>query len=420
MKINKEKMMEYIEILKKLDIYDAKLTDDQIKKILNKSDLKSVLDAVFKNVKKGTPIDINEFDFLTAEETENAVNDIIVFYLTEYKNCVILSDDLESEEEEEMKEYDTSFYSSDSIRAYLKEIGQVPLLTPEEEKDLARKVRSGDKTAKEKLVAANLRLVVNTAKRISRTENDFLDLIQEGNIGLMTAAEKFDPELGYKFSTYATWWIRQAISRYYCNYGKTIRIPVHRMEKVNKVLKAERKLTMQYGRYPTKEELAIFLGMTEEEVMNLYVINGDVKSLNQNLCDADGNADETELGDMISNGTESVFEEVEAKFLHEEVSTVFDEYIGEALDNMRKAKNSHDQNRIATAQRDLEKRHREIEVIKLRNGFYGEVYTLEEIGQKFNITRERVRQIEARFEMRILKNRFKAKKLDDYVKTRKR
>jgi RNA polymerase primary sigma factor len=253
--------------------------------------------------------------------------------------------------------------SLDSLRLYLRSIGRVHLLTAEQEVTLARRIERGDMGAKQQMIEANLRLVVSIAKSYLGRGLTFLDLIQEGSLGLIRAVEKFDYRRGYKFSTYATWWIRQAVTRAIADKGRTIRIPVHMVEKLNKVVHVERQLVQQLGREPTPEEIARELETTPREVKDILRMAQQPISLEKPI----GEEDESELGDFVEDQTaESPFEQASEHLRRE---------------NLRRA--------LAALP------EREREVIEMRFGLAGErPYTLEEVGRAFNVTRERIRQIE--------------------------
>ncbi len=277
--------------------------------------------------------------------------------------------------------------SDDSVRLYLREIGKIPLLTAEEELELAKKVVSGDKRAKDKMAEANMRLVVSIAKRYSGRGLDFLDLIQEGNTGLLRAVEKFDPDKGFKFSTYATWWIRQAITRAIADQARTIRIPVHMVETINKLLRTQRRMTQELNREPTIEELAKELEMEPEKVEYVIKIKQDIHSLDAGVG-RDGDDDsESVLGDFIEDEDATSPEESAAgQLLKEQVAGVLS-----ALTD------------------------REQKIIKMRFGLDdGKNHTLEEVGQEFSVTRERIRQIEAKALAKLRKHK-DAKKLYEYL-----
>ena len=271
----------------------------------------------------------------------------------------------------------------DSVRMYLKEIGKINLLTFEEEVDLAQQIEKGSLSAREKLINANLRLVVSIAKKYIGRGLTFLDLVQEGNQGLMRAVEKFDWHRGFKFSTYATWWIRQAITRAIADQAKTIRIPVHMVETINKVYKATRALTQRLGHEPEIEQIAEEVGITVEKVEEIYRISQDTTSLSTPV----GDDEDSFLGDFIEDTTQmSPYEETSKELLRESI----EEVLG-SLDE------------------------RETKVLSLRFGLMGETpKTLEEVGKIFNVTRERIRQIEAKA-LRKLRHPSRRKKLQDYL-----
>ena len=273
--------------------------------------------------------------------------------------------------------------SGDPIREYLKEIGSIPLLSAEEETELAKRKAQGDTAAAKQLVEANLRLVVSIAKHYTGRGMSFLDLVQEGNIGLMRAVEKFDYAKGYRLSTYATWWVKQAITRALADQSRTIRLPVHMVETVNRIRRAQRALSVTLGREPSMEELAKNLGMTARKVTELLQASGDTVSLETPVGDEDGSS----LGDFVAdNSNESTEEKAESVLLREEI----DEMLG-----------------------GLSPRERE--VIILRFGLEtGKPLTLEEVGRRFNVTRERIRQIETAA-LRKLRNPSKSKKVRDFL-----
>lgn len=298
--------------------------------------------------------------------------------------------DLEDIDETEVWQGATDYYdevSDDSVRLYLREIGKIPLLNAEEELELAQKVVSGDKRAKDKMAEANMRLVVSIAKRYSGRGLDFLDLIQEGNTGLLRAVEKFDPDKGFKFSTYATWWIRQAITRAIADQARTIRIPVHMVETINKLLRTQRRMTQELNREPTIEELANELEMEPEKVEYVIKIKQDIHSLDAGVG-RDGDDDsESVLGDFIEDEDAASPEDAAAgQLLKEQVSTI----LGALTE-------------------------REQKIIKMRFGLDdGKNHTLEEVGQEFSVTRERIRQIEAKALAKLRKHK-DAKKLYEYL-----
>ncbi len=271
----------------------------------------------------------------------------------------------------------------DPVRMYLKEIGRVQLLTPEEEVNLAKRMEQGDEEAKRRLAEANLRLVVSIAKRYVGRGMLFLDLIQEGNLGLIKAVEKFDYHKGYKFSTYATWWIRQAITRAIADQARTIRIPVHMVETINKLIRVQRQLLQELGRDPNPEEIAREMNITEDKVREILKIAQEPVSLETPI----GEEEDSHLGDFI--------EDHEARAPAEEASfTLLREQLDEVLQTLT---------------------DREQRVLRLRFGLDdGRARTLEEVGQKFGVTRERIRQIEAKT-LRKLRHPSRSKKLKDYL-----
>ena len=272
---------------------------------------------------------------------------------------------------------------NDPVRMYLKEIGQIKLLTTEEELKLADKIAAGDEQAKSTLAEANLRLVVSIAKRYVGRGMLFLDLIQEGNIGLMKAVEKFDVTKGYKFSTYATWWIRQAITRAIADQARTIRVPVHMVETINKLARVERQLTLELNREPTEEELSKKMGTSVEKIREIYKISQEPVSLEIPI----GEEDDSHLGDFIPDETNMSPEDYAVnELLKDEISEVL-----------------------------LTLTEREEKVIRLRFGLEdGRPRTLEEVGQLFGVTRERIRQIEAKA-LRKLRHPSRSRKLKDYL-----
>mgnify|MGYP000919255696 FL=1 len=298
-----------------------------------------------------------------------------------------LSEDEElSDEDLEITAENVDQFADDSVRLYLREIGKIPLLSNEEETDLAYRVVKGEKKAKDKMVEANMRLVVSIAKRYSGRGLDFLDLIQEGNTGLLRAVEKFDPDKGFKFSTYATWWIRQAITRAIADQARTIRIPVHMVETINKVLRATRKLTNELNREPTTEEVAKEMGMEPDKVDYVMKIKQDIASLDA-AVGHDSEDEDSVLGDFIEDeGRVSPEDAAAAQMLKEQIA----EILGSLSE-------------------------REQKVIKLRFGIGGgRPHTLEEVGAEFAVTRERIRQIEAKALSKLRKHK-DTKKLHEYL-----
>lgn len=272
---------------------------------------------------------------------------------------------------------------NDPVRMYLKEIGQIKLLTMDEELKLADRINAGDEEAKTILAEANLRLVVSIAKRYVGRGMQFLDLIQEGNIGLMKAVEKFDVTKGYKFSTYATWWIRQAITRAIADQARTIRVPVHMVETINKLSRIQRQLTLELNREPSEEELAKKMGMSIDKVREIYKISQEPVSLETPI----GEEDDSHLGDFIKDERNVSPEEYATnEMLKDEIASVL-----------------------------LTLTEREEKVIRLRFGLEdGKARTLEEVGQMFGVTRERIRQIEAKA-LRKLRHPSRSRKLKDYM-----
>lgn len=271
----------------------------------------------------------------------------------------------------------------DPVRMYLKEIGKIPLLSPEEESELARRMDEGDETVKQLLVEANLRLVVSIAKRYVGRGMLFLDLIQEGNLGLIKAVEKFDYKKGFKFSTYATWWIRQAITRAIADQARTIRIPVHMVETINKLIRISRQLMQELGRDPSPEELAQKMEMPVEKVREIQKISQEPVSLETPI----GEEEDSHLGDFIPDEDASAPAEAAAYSL-----------LKEQLDEVLMSLNEREQ-----------------KVLRLRFGLEdGRARTLEEVGKEFEVTRERIRQIEAKA-LRKLRHPSRSKKLKDYL-----
>ncbi len=294
---------------------------------------------------------------------------------------------LEEEDEVEVEKIDLSVPDGvsieDPVRMYLKEIGKVPLLTAEEEIELAKRMELGDQEAKKRLAEANLRLVVSIAKRYVGRGMLFLDLIQEGNLGLIKAVEKFDYRKGYKFSTYATWWIRQAITRAIADQARTIRIPVHMVETINKLIRVSRQLLQELGREPTPEEIAEEMDMPVERVREILKISQEPVSLETPI----GEEEDSHLGDFIQDDNVPVPADAAA-------FTLLKEQLEEVLGTLTE---------------------REQKVLTLRFGLEdGRARTLEEVGKEFNVTRERIRQIEAKA-LRKLRHPSRSRKLKDYL-----
>ncbi|WP_024295251.1 RNA polymerase sigma factor RpoD [Lacrimispora indolis] len=300
---------------------------------------------------------------------------------------LFIEEDIEEEEEIDMETIDLSVPEGisveDPVRMYLKEIGKVPLLSSEDEIELAKKIELGDEDAKQRLTEANLRLVVSIAKRYVGRGMQFLDLIQEGNLGLIKAVEKFDYRKGYKFSTYATWWIRQAITRAIADQARTIRIPVHMVETINRLVRVSRQLLQELGREPVPEEIAARADMQVERVREIMKVSQEPVSLETPI----GEEEDSHLGDFIQDDQVAVPADA-ATF------TMLHEQLMEVLDTLTE---------------------REQKVLKLRFGLDdGRPRTLEEVGKEFNVTRERIRQIEAKA-LRKLRHPSRSKKLKDYL-----
>ena len=294
--------------------------------------------------------------------------------------------EIEEVTEEEIADTDAlvdTFSTDDPVRMYLKEIGKVPLLTPEEEQELARRMADGDEEAKRRMAEANLRLVVSIAKRYVGRGMLFLDLIQEGNLGLIKAVDKFDYTKGYKFSTYATWWIRQAITRAIADQARTIRIPVHMVETINKVIRVSRQLLQELGHDPSAEEIAEEMGMPVDKVRDILKIAQEPVSLETPI----GEEEDSHLGDFIPDEDASEPSEAASfSLLREQLMTVLDTLTP-----------------------------REKKVLELRFGIVdGRTRTLEEVGKEFNVTRERIRQIEAKA-LRKHRHPSRSKKLRDFL-----
>ena len=304
------------------------------------------------------------------------------------EDLILDNDDIILDDEDEVEIIDDvdvleGVSTEDPVRMYLKEIGNVPLLTTEQEVELAKRVEAGDEEAKKQLTEANLRLVVSIAKKYVGRGMPFLDLIQEGNMGLMKAVDKFDYSKGYKFSTYATWWIRQAITRGIADTGRTIRVPVHMVETINKTLRMTRTLLQELGREPTPEEVAERLNVSVSRVREVLKISRDPVSLDTPI----GEEDDSHLGDFIEDDS--------------------------ALSPADSAAFSMLRAELATALESLTDRERQ--VVKLRFGLEdGRARTLEEVGKEFNVTRERIRQIEAKA-LRKLRHPSRSKRLKDFL-----
>lgn len=324
------------------------------------------------------------YDFLDSQHV-----DVLRLDEEEIEPDLFLEEVMEEEEEEEITvdpmdlSVPDGISLADPIRMYLKEIGKIPLLSTEEEIELAKRMEKGDEEARKKLAEANLRLVVSIAKRYVGRGMQFLDLIQEGNLGLIKAVEKFDYRKGYKFSTYATWWIRQAITRAIADQARTIRIPVHMVETINRLIRTSRQMVQELGREPTPEELAKKLDMPVERVREIKKISQDPVSLETPI----GEEEDSHLGDFIQDDNVMVPAD-QATF------TLLHEQLMESLETLTE---------------------REQQVLRLRFGLDdGRPRTLEEVGRVFHVTRERIRQIEAKA-LRKLRHPSRSKKLKDYL-----
>ena len=338
---------------------------------------------------KDTPLDTEQlekvFDFLEASGI-----DVLRISDSDVDEALLLDEDLDKIAEEEDVELDKIDLSvpegvsiEDPVRMYLKEIGKVNLLTAEEEIELAKRMEEGDEDAKKRLTEANLRLVVSIAKRYVGRGMLFLDLIQEGNLGLIKAVEKFDYRKGYKFSTYATWWIRQAITRAIADQARTIRIPVHMVETINKLIRVSRQLLQELGREPTPEEIAKEMEMSVDRVREILKISQEPVSLETPI----GEEEDSHLGDFIQDDNVPVPADAAA-------FTLLKEQLVEVLSTLT---------------------DREQKVLRLRFGLDdGRARTLEEVGKEFNVTRERIRQIEAKA-LRKLRHPSRSRKLKDYL-----
>ena len=339
---------------------------------------------------KDSPLEVDQmekvFDFLEASGVD-------VLRITENSGDELLLDNdmdmdgMEDEEEVELDKIDLSVPEGvsieDPVRMYLKEIGKVSLLSADEEIELAKRMEQGDEAAKKRLAEANLRLVVSIAKRYVGRGMLFLDLIQEGNLGLIKAVEKFDYRKGYKFSTYATWWIRQAITRAIADQARTIRIPVHMVETINKLIRVSRQLLQELGREPTPEEIAEEMDMPVDRVREILKISQEPVSLETPI----GEEEDSHLGDFIQDDNVPVPADAAA-------FTLLKEQLVEVLSTLT---------------------DREQKVLRLRFGLDdGRARTLEEVGKEFNVTRERIRQIEAKA-LRKLRHPSRSRKLKDYL-----
>ena len=347
-KAKKKGSMTYGELASELE----DVNPDQIDKVFDAFE-KSGVDLLDTDIDEGPDVDdLNEVEEISLEEMNN---------VTDFEGISV----------------------DDPVRMYLREIGKIPLLTYDEELDLAKRILEGDEYAKQKLAESNLRLVVSIAKKYLGRGMLFLDLIQEGNMGLIKAVEKFDYTKGYKFSTYATWWIRQAITRAIADQARTIRIPVHMVETINKLIRTSRHLLQQLGREPTPEELSKELDMPIDKVMEIQKIAQDPVSLETPI----GEEEDSHLGDFIQDDDSPAPQDSAAY-------TLLKEQLDEVMSTLTP---------------------REAKVLRLRFGLDdGKARTLEEVGKEFDVTRERIRQIEAKA-LRKLRHPSRSKKLKDYM-----
>lgn len=368
-KTNEEKLKELIEKGKKA----GRLTSKELMDVLETMNLDAEQIDKFYDALENLGIETTGEDYLRPIDEEA---------LPELEEL----EEIEEVTEDELANADAiadSFSTDDPVRMYLKEIGKIPLLSPEEEVELAIKMSEGDEAAKQRMAEANLRLVVSIAKRYVGRGMLFLDLIQEGNLGLIKAVEKFDYTKGYKFSTYATWWIRQAITRAIADQARTIRIPVHMVETINKVIRVSRQLLQELGHDPTPEEIAEEMGMPVEKVRDILKIAQEPVSLETPI----GEEEDSHLGDFIPD--EDASEPSEAASF-----TLLKEQLTSVLSTLTP---------------------REEKVLRLRFGIEdGRTRTLEEVGKEFNVTRERIRQIEAKA-LRKLRHPSRSKKLRDFL-----
>ena len=331
--------------------------------------------------------DINADDIEDDVGEIDSLNDMDVFQKPDRIGSVQVTAEIEKGYEKTAEESENSFTergnAEDPVRMYLKEIGRIPLLSSEEEIELAKRMEEGDEEAKKKLSEANLRLTVSIAKRYSGRGMQFLDLIQEGNLGLIKAVEKFDYRKGYKFSTYATWWIRQSITRAIADQARTIRIPVHMVETMNRVNRTSRRLLQEYGREPTPEEIAEAMNLPVERVLEISKISQEPVSLEAPI----GEEEDSHLGDFIQDEHIPVPAD-------EAAHTLLREQLEKVMDTLSE---------------------REQKVLALRFGLEdGKPHTLEEVGREFQVTRERIRQIEAKA-LRKLRHPTRSRKLRDFL-----
>jgi RNA polymerase primary sigma factor len=364
---------------------DINKYDKEIAKLIERGKKDSKLDQrdIFAAI-PDTPANIDILDKLYGQLAEE---EIVIVPATEPTLASLSDEWVAEDDEEEVVTEDTSYIddiADDSVRLYLREIGKIPLLTSAEELALAQRVVAGEKKAKDQMAEANMRLVVSIAKRYVGRGLDLLDLIQEGNTGLLRAVEKFDPDRGFKFSTYATWWIRQAITRAIADQARTIRIPVHMVETINKLLRTQRRLTQELNREPTNEEIAAAMEMDVDKVEHIMKIKQDISSLDASVRDDE---EDSVLGDFIEDeDTKTPTESASEQLLKEQVKQI----LGTLTE-------------------------REQKILKLRFGLEdGKSHTLEEVGQEFSVTRERIRQIEAKALAKLRKHK-DTRKLHEYL-----
>ncbi len=389
-KVSEEEVKKLQEEIKTLNIELADRIPEKKKTVKKVKEIKSFEERKNELIEKGKKegkITYEELaEALKGLDVDNDSLDELYNDLIENKIEIIGEDEEEDAGEEIVlndAEITKDININDPVRMYLKEIGRISLLTPEEEMELSIRVANGDEEAKNRLAESNLRLVVSIAKRYVGRGLLFLDLIQEGNIGLMKAVDKFDYDKGYKFSTYATWWIRQAITRALADQARTIRVPVHMVETINKMARIQRQLTLELNREPTEEEIAKKMGISVEKVRDVIKISQDPVSLETPI----GEEDDSHLGDFVKDINAMTPEEYATnEILKEEIKAV-----------------------LETLQ------EREQEVLELRFGLVdGTSHTLEEVGKRFNVTRERIRQIEAKA-LRKLRHPSRAKRLKDFL-----
>jgi len=369
---------------KKPVVVDVAALEEAKKKLIEKAKKDGRIDQrdIFAAI-PDTPANVDTLDSLY-----NSLAEANLLITSPNEPNVVVSDAWVVDDTEEAVVEDSSYLddiADDSVRLYLREIGKIPLLTAQEELALAHRVVAGEKLAKDKMAEANMRLVVSIAKRYVGRGLDLLDLIQEGNTGLLRAVEKFDPDKGFKFSTYATWWIRQAITRAIADQARTIRIPVHMVETINKLLRTQRRLTQDLNREPSNEEIAKAMELDVDKVEHIMKIKQDISSLDASVRDDE---EDSVLGDFIED---------EDTISPEESATnqLLKEHVKDLLGSLTE---------------------REQKILKMRFGLEdGKSHTLEEVGHEFQVTRERIRQIEAKALAKLRKHK-DSKKLLDYIK----